>query len=340
MINILEFGFLIILMALDALTAAGEIAIITVSRPRLRNLVSEGSRSAAIILKILENPQKFFGTILVANNVVCTMIAVLVTAMLIRLVGEGNWSMVLSTLIASFLIIVMEVAAKTIAVRYPERISKVLARPMSFLITVFTPIVKVFEIITEKIMVILGKRVPGKPSLVTEGEIKALIKIGEEEGVIHKDKINMLGRVFEFSDTIVRNVMTHKKDVVSIDVDSPLDDILEKVLESGYSRIPVYKGSPDNIVGIINMKDLLNLSVNKNLVVLQDIINPATVFPETKKVAELLKEFQKGHTHLGIVSDAKGKVSGIITLEDLLEEIVGEIEDEYDVRANYYKNPQ
>jgi CBS domain containing-hemolysin-like protein len=134
--------------------------------------------------------------------------------------------------------------------------------------------------------------------------------------------------------------MTPKKNIVGIDINSSFDDMVEKVIESGYSRLPVYNKNPDNIVGIINMKDLLNLSVNKDLVVMQDIIYPAAVFPETKKVSELLKEFQKGHTHIGIVTDAKGNLSGIVTIEDLLEEIVGEIEDEYDTRANYYKNPQ
>jgi CBS domain containing-hemolysin-like protein len=150
----------------------------------------------------------------------------------------------------------------------------------------------------------------------------------------------MLGKIFDFSNTLVKDVMTPKKDVVSLDIKSGFDEMTEHVLESGYSRLPAYKDSPDNIVGIINMKDLLNLSVNKSLLVVQDIIYPAVFFPETKKVSELLKEFQKGHTHIGIVTDAKGKFSGIVTLEDLLEEIVGEIEDEYDVRTNYFDYPK
>ena len=142
----------------------------------------------------------------------------------------------------------------------------------------------------------------------------------------------MLSKVFDFSEEVVKNVMTPKKDIVSIGVDSNFDDMIDKVLESGYSRLPVYKDNPDNIIGIIKMKDLLNMLFNKGLVVLQDMIYPATFVNESKKVTELLREFQKGHTHIAIVADAKGWVKGLVTLEDLLEEIVGEIEDEYDIR--------
>jgi len=119
---------------------------------------------------------------------------------------------------------------------------------------------------------------------------------------------------------------------VLIDVGANIDSILDKVLESGYSRLPVYKDKPDNIIGVINMKDLLNLSVNRDLVILQDIIYPPVFVPDSKHVAELLKEFQKGHTHLAIIIDSYGKIQGLVTMEDLLEEIVGEIEDEHDIR--------
>lgn len=325
--------FLIILFILDALTAAGEISIVAVNRFKLRKSASEGSGVAKLILGMLDTPHRFFGAILVTNNVVTTMIAVIVTAIMLKIVRDEKLVVVLSTLAGSMAIIVIEVAAKTFAARNPERISKILARPVNLLIIISNPVVRVLETITESIIAVFGGGAQGKPSLVTEEEIRALIKIGEEEGVIHKEKIRMLSKVFDFNEAIVKDVMTPKKDIISIDAGASFDDIIEKVLESGYSRLPVYEGNPDNIIGIINMKDLLNLYVNKELVVLQDIIYPAIFFPSTKKVSELLKEFQKGHTHVALVTDGKGKIEGLITLEDLLEEIVGEIEDEYDVRA-------
>lgn len=319
-------------MALAALTAASETAVIAVSHLKLRRLALSGSKAAKIILKILEAPEKFFGTILVANNIVDVLIACLVTAMMIALVGEEGKGVFLATVIVTFLIIVSEVAAKTLAAKHSEKLSLFLARPVQALIRIFSPIVKVLAAIVNVIVNVIGGEVKGKPSLVTEDDIRVLIKAGEEEP-LHKEKYKMLSRVFDFSEALTKNVMTPKKDVVSIDINSSLDATLSKVLESGYSRLPVYKDSPDNIIGIINMKDLLNLALNKELLVLQDIVYPATLIPGHKKVTELLKEFQNGHTHLAIVVNQEGKMEGLVTLEDLLEEIVGEIKDEYDIRA-------
>jgi len=198
---------------------------------------------------------------------------------------------------------------------------------------IFHPVVVGLEKIVMGITRFISGKGEGKPSLVTEEEIRYLIKVGGEEGSLHKEKFKMLSRVFDFDQTIVESVMTFKKEMVSIDINESLEDTIDKALECGYSRIPVHKGSPDNIVGVINMKDLLGLVHNKGLIVLQDIIYPVTVVSGSKRVTELLREFQKGHTHLAIVTDSQGKVEGLITLEDLLEEIVGEIEDEHDIRS-------
>lgn len=334
---IVESILIIFLLALAAITAASEISIISASRIKLRRLASDGSKAAKTLLKILQTPERFFSTILVTNNVVDTLIAVLVTAVVIRIIGENGVEVVISTAVAAFLIIVSEVTSKTIATNYSERMSLMLARPVQIMIKISAPIVFGFEVIINFILKILGAKPSSKTSLVTDDEIRALIKIGQEEGSLQKEKYGMITRVFDFSDAIVKNTMTPKKDMVAVDINGKLDEIIEKVLESGYSRLPVYKDNIDNIIGVINMKDLLSLSYNKDLILFQDIVYPATYVVSSKKVTELLKEFQKGHTHMAIVTDDKGKIEGVITLEDLIEEIVGEIEDEYDVRANYYK---
>jgi len=323
---------IIALMVLAALTAASETSLIAVSRFRLKKLASEGSKSAKIILKILETPEKFFGTILVANNIVNVLLASIVTAIMISLIGDESKGIFLATVIVTFLIIVSEVAAKTLAARHSEKLSLSLAKSVQALIYVFSPVVKILAGATNWIVNIIGGKHSTKPSLVVDEELKSLIKIGEEESALHKDKYKMLAKVFTFSETIVKNVMTPKGRMVSINAESTLEEIMDKALESGYSRLPVYKGAQDNIIGVINMKDLLNVEANKGLVVLQDIIYPLVTVPSAKKVTELLKEFQKGHTHLAIVVDPHGKMEGLVTLEDLLEEIVGEIEDEYDIR--------
>jgi len=336
----ISIGFIFILLIIAALTAASEISIIAVSRIKLRRLAASGSKSAGIILKMLEAPEKFFSTILVVNNIVDTLIAAIVTVIMVALVGDSNKGIILATIIASLIIIIFEVVAKSLAATHSERLSTMFAKPVNTLIVICSPIVKGLVYVTNFILRLVSSQVPPKPTLVTEEELRALINISAEQNVQHREKYKMLSKVFDFSDAVVKNVMRPKKEIVAIDMDSKFEDILNKVLESGYSRLPVYKENPDNIIGIINMKDLLNLSFNKDLVVLQDIIYPAVFFPETKKVSELLKEFQKGHTHIALVRDSNDKLTGLITLEDLLEEIVGEIEDEYDTRANYYKNPQ
>jgi len=331
--KIIEIVFLTILLAFAAITAASEIAIIAVSKMKLRKRSVEGSKTAKLILTMLETPERFFGTILVANNIVGALIASLVTAIIIHFMGERGWAIVLATAIVSFLIIVSEVAAKTLAARNSEKMAFFLARPVRYLITILSPVVRVLEVITNAIVNLVGGEAKAKVSLVTEEELKALLKIGEEEGVLHKDKYKMLTKVFDLNETIVRSVMKPRVEMMTIDINAHIDTILDKVLESGYSRLPVHKDSLDNIIGVINMKDLLNLSVNKGLIVLQDIIYPPTFVAGSKKVVELLKDFQKGHTHIAVVINAKGAVEGLVTLEDILEEIVGEIEDEYDIRG-------
>jgi CBS domain containing-hemolysin-like protein len=179
----------------------------------------------------------------------------------------------------------------------------------------------------------MGGQPKGRGSLVTEEEMRALIKVWEAEDIKHKERAKMLSRVFDLSETVISSIMRPRAEMAAINIDSNIDEIIEKVLESGYSRLPVYKDKEDNIIGIINMKDLLTLSVNKGLIVLQDIVYPPAFVPGSKKVIDLLKDFQKGHTHIAIVLGPKDSVDGIVTLEDILEEIVGEIEDEYDVRG-------
>jgi putative hemolysin len=256
---------------------------------------------------------------------------------MISVTGEEGKGVLIATVIASMIIIITEVAAKTYAAVNSEKVSLTLARHVARAMSLFSPVVRVVVYIANGIVKALGGSLTVRPSLMVEEEVKAMIKTIEEEPGAHREKYRMISKIFDFSDAVVGSVMTPRKDIVSVDVASSLDDILEKALECGYSRIPVYKDNPDNIIGVMNMKDLLNLSCNRDLIVLQDIIYPATFVSSATKVTELLRDFQKGHTHLAAVRDEGGRIDGVITLEDLLEEIVGEIEDEYDVRYSKMK---
>ncbi len=327
-----EFLFILILFLFAILTAASETSITAVGRVKLRRLAASGSKTAKLILKILETPERFFGTILVANNIVDVLIASLTTAIMINIFGDEKRGVLFATLIATVAIIVSEVAAKTIAARRSEKISFALAGPTEFLIRLLSPVVNVLSRVINFITWLLGAGTAAKPSLVTEEEIRAIIKIGEEEGAIGKDKVKMLSKVFDFSSTLVKDVMTPKAAITALNVNSGYEDIMRVVLESGYSRLPVYRDNPDNIIGIVNVKDLLNFWEHKELIILQDMIYCPALIPGSKKVVDLLKEFQLGKAHMAIVQDVHGKIEGIVTLEDVLEEIVGEISDEYDAK--------
>jgi len=327
-----DFAIIIFLLLIGALTAASETAVIASSILKLKQLAGDGSKTAKIILKILETPERFFGTILVANNIVDALIASFLTAIIISAIKDSKQGVLLATILAAVLIIIFEVTAKTIAAKNPVRISLFLANAVKKLICILSPVVNILAWITNTILKLIGTKQQGKSALVIEDEIKALIKIGEQEGQ-HKDKYQMMSQVFKFSGTIVKNVMIPKDKMVCVDKNSNIDDILEQALESGYSRLPVYCDNIQNIIGVVNMKDLLNLALNRDLVILDDIIYQVIFVNESKKVEELLKEFQKGHTHLAIVVDSQKNILGLVTIEDLLEEIVGDIKDEYDIRS-------
>ena len=329
--------FLLFLLAIAAFTAASEIAIIAVSRIKLKRLAGGGSKTAKIIIKILETPERFFGTLLVVSSIVSALIASMITVAMVAILG-GEAGVVASTIFVSVVIIVFEVVAKTIAATNSEKVALLSARPVSILIKIFSPVVNVLGKATNIVTRLITGHKPAKNSLISEEEIRALIKVSGEEGVLHGEKLKMLTNVFDFSDALVNSVMRPRADIVAVNIKMPIDEIINRAIESGYSRLPVYSGTLDQIVGVLNMKDLLLLMADKDLIVLQDIVYPATVVRDTKRVADLLKEFQKGHTHLAVVTDSSNNICGIITLEDLLEEIVGEIEDEHDVRPVGVKN--
>ena len=229
---------IILLLVVALFTDAAEISIIAVNRIKMRRLSGGGSKAAKIILKILESPEIFFSTILVTNNIVTTLIASIVTAQMITLVGSEK-GIIFATTIVALIIVLCEVIAKTLAASYSEKISLLLARPVSVLIIILSPLVKgIVNVTNFTVRLISGNEVK-EAVLFTEEEIKSLIKIGQEEGILHKEKYKLLSKIFDFSETVVKDVMTPKKDMVAIDINSDFNDILNKALESGYSRLPV-----------------------------------------------------------------------------------------------------
>lgn len=227
-----------------------------------------------------------------------------------------------------------ELAPKMIAIQYPLKISLWLAFPLKVFYTVFKPMILMLNFTANGFIRMIGLKPITKDEIHhSEEEIRYLISEGRKTGVIDSTEHQLIEKIFDFNDKLARDIMVPKNNIIALDIDDNRDAIVQRVIDEGYSRIPVFKDSIDNIIGIIYSKDLISATEYRELIVLTDILRPAYFVPETKKIGEILKDFQKKRIHLGIVVNEHGNVEGLITLEDIIEEIVGEIEDEYDIET-------
>jgi putative hemolysin len=223
-----------------------------------------------------------------------------------------------------------ELVPKALALRYAERIALIVSGPFKLMFRSSRWVVEFLAASTRVVLRLLGLRDMGTRTFVSEEEIKHLVKQGRQQGVLDQTEMEIIHSVFEFTDMPVRKVMVPRPKVFALDADTPPGEVGSLIVESGFSRIPAYEGSLDNVVGIVYVKDALRLLEKRQPVVIRKILHPVHLVPETKKVGELLKELQKRRSHLALVIDEHGSLSGLVTLEDLIEQIVGEIQDEYD----------
>ena len=315
-----------VLLIVSAFFALAETALISLNKIRLRNLMNKGSRNAKLVYALLSNPDRLITSILVGNNIVNTAISVLIAFVLIHIYGE-DLGMVLATVIGATVIVVFgEIIPKVFAVQRAEKTSLEIAVPLKFALAVLAPVARVFYAIGTGVIKIFGGEAKRGP-LITEEEIRLMIELGKEEGVLGDEERKMLHKIFEFGDTLVNEVMVPKEEIIAIDIEASAEDLLNLLVEEGHSRIPVYKGSPDNIVGVIYARDLLYIWQNKGLVIIPDLVRQAYFVQKNKRVSDLLKDFQRMRVQIAIVTDEKKQVIGLITLEDLVEEIVGEIDE-------------
>lgn len=248
-------------------------------------------------------------------------------------------SLTVGFLFITFLhIIIGELAPKSIAIRYPKPTTLFVSIPLNIFYIIFKPAIWILNGAANRILKVVGIQ-PASESEKThsEEEIRILIAEGTKAGEIDQTEQQLIEKIFEFNDKTANEVMIPRNRMFAIDVDESREKIIEKVIEEGYSRIPVYKDNIDNVIGVIYSKDIISAAEHKEIIVLQDIIRPAHFIPETKHIGDILKDFQKKHIHLGIVVNEHGGVEGLVTLEDIIEEIVGEIEDEYDTESENIK---
>lgn len=335
------------LIGANAFFAASEMAIVSVRQARLKPLIDDGNKSAILVSKFLEEPSKLLSTIqigitfagflasAIGAQSLSSSFAVYLKNLNMPIISTSSTviaTVTVTAIIGFFTIVLGELVPKRLALEKSDKIALAVAKPIRILFTIASPVVRMLAFMTNVIAKLLGGSNDFDNSQITEEEIRMMINVGEEKGIFQQTETNMINSIFEFDNTAAKEVMTPRTHIVAVNIDATVDEILEIVIEESFSRIPVYENSIDNVIGLLYVKDLFAL-IRKSTeweISLKDLIRPAYFVPEYKKIDELFKEMQKSKTHIAIVIDEYGGTAGLITIEDLLEEIVGNIFDEYD----------
>ncbi len=326
--QLINFIILLILLLLSAFFSSAETAFTTVKKVRLNILKEEGNKRAALVLKILENPSKMLSTILIGNNVVNISASALSTMLATELFG--NMAVGIATGILTLLVLLFgEILPKTLALRSNERCALGYAPFIRALSVILTPLIFVIDKLSNGILRLLGVDPNKKVIRITESELLSYVDVGHQDGVIESEEREMIHNMFEFSDAIARDIMIPRVNMIMADLHDSYDDIKALFKEHMYTRLPIYKDEPDNIVGVINIKDFLFLEDPEHFHINKIMREPYYTY-ESKKIADLLNEMRKKNQSVCIVLNEYGTAEGMISMEDMVEEIIGQIRDEYD----------
>ncbi len=333
----LQLLILVVALLLCGMASASETALTSVSRIKLKSLIEEGDKKAIEINRLLAEPNTFLSTILVVNSVAMIVASSMATVLALRI--STSFGELIATILTSLVVLIFcEITPKTAALQNPMRYARLLAGFVSSAAWLLRPIVWALGAITNSLVRLLGGQVKHKGPFITEEELRLLVTVGEEEGVLEEEETEMINSVFEFADTTVREVMIPRIDMVTLESDTTVDRAIDLAMQAGFSRIPVYEEDIDNIIGVLYVKDMLKqMREGHDNYPVRDLVRPAYFVPETKKLDDLLREIQKQRVHMAIVVDEYGSVAGLVTIEDLVEEIFGEIQDEYDHEERLYE---
>ncbi|SMR72040.1 Mg2+ and Co2+ transporter CorB, contains DUF21, CBS pair, and CorC-HlyC domains [Aliiroseovarius halocynthiae] len=330
------------LLVLSAFFSGSETALTAASRGKLRSRADKGDRGADRALSITEDNERLIGSVLLGNNLVNILATSLATALFTRLFGDSG--VALATLVMTLLVLIFaEVLPKTYAITRPEMAASRASGPISLIILVFAPIVSAVRMITRGVLRLFGVETdPDSQILAVREEIMGAIALGHSEGAVEKEDRDRLLGALDLGDRAVEEIMLHRSQIEMIDADAPAVEVLEQILESRHTRLPVYRDEPENIIGVIHAKDLSRSMYAfqregkqiDEFDVLQVAMEPYFI-PETTTLDDQMRVFLKRHTHFALVVDEYGSLEGLITLEDILEEIVGEITDEFDVQTEH-----
>lgn len=342
---VLQILLVVFLIFLNAFFAASEFALMNLNDNKIKKIAEKGNKKAKFLLKIIDDPSKFLSTIQVgitfsgflSSAVASSSFAVLIVD---KLAQEFTWvannksmmtsiTLVLLTLVLSFITLIFgELVPKRIGMRYSEKLSLKIVTPLRFMGVIFAPFIALLTVCVNGVLRILGINPHEDEETATEEEIMLMVNEGQEKGLIGDEESEMISNIFEFDDKTALDIMTHRTEICSLKLNDSYLTVLNLATSERYSRFPVYDGNIDNIVGIIHIKDLLK--VDEFGFKIEDIMRAPCFVPESQKIDDVLKTLQENSTHLAIVVDEYGGTSGLVTMEDILEELVGNIRDEYD----------
>ena len=315
------------LLLCSAFFSLSEMALVGLSKLRLRHMVGQKVRNAALLDRLVKHIDDAIASLVVANNFVNAAVSSVGAALCIRWVGP-EWGVVLAALLMGTLILFFgEVTPKVLALRRTDRVALWAAPALRVVLAVMGPVARIFTGASNRLLRAFGVEPGHRSPLITEEEIKIMIEVGKEQGVLGEDERTLLHRIFEFGDLKVEDVMVPREKVVMVHERATHEEVLTVLTEEGHSRIPVYRDSPDRVVGVIHAQEMLHIWREGWLIVLHDLMHPPFEVSPDQRVSDLLAEFQKRHLQIAVVVDTAGKCLGLVTLEDLIEEIVGELEE-------------
>ncbi len=326
-----EIIALAVLIFGSAFFSGSEAAVVSMSRLHARAIAERGVKGGSALMRLLEDRNRFLTSILIGNTVVLLAADSLATALFFK-VGIPHAALWSTAVMTVLLLLFGEIIPKTIAVANNERWALRLAPVLLRVAWLLTPVITAFLVATNGIVRLFGISPHARGPFVTEDDIRNIVNVGAEQNVLEEDEREMIHSIIQFGDTIVREVMTPRTDMVSVEVSASARRALDLVIAEGYSKLPVYEETIDNVIGVVHDRELLIALSNGTLAntPLRALMRPITLVPESKRVSELLREMQRGKFSLAIVVDEYGGTAGLVTMEDLLEEIVGEIRDEHD----------
>lgn len=329
---------LLVLFILSAIFSSSETALTAIKPTNIKNIKERDSKKGALVKRLKQHTNQVLSVILIGNNIVNVAATAIVTQLIMKLLDKDS-SVFISTTIMTILIVVFgEITPKTFATQNPEKIITRLAKPLDILVKIFKPVLFIMTKFTNAIIKLLGGNTNNTFAFITEEEIKSIVDVGEEEGILEHHERVMIDSIFDIDETDVTNVMVPRIDIIAASIDSTINKVLDKIIRNGHSRIPIYEKTIDNIIGVLYAKDMLPFVLRNDeegeKPIVKELMRSAHYVPQTKKIGELLKEMQNKKVHMAIVLDEYGATEGLVTIEDILEEIVGDILDEYDAEEN------